>query len=158
MSVSLVLLPLAIALGVTVPGAAYSMLRKDTAGAPDSARETASAPIPTDFNDAKLLEKTLREHGLPVTVVSDRQLTCLLGDMQLHYCRDSENAPFTVRVTGIRDMEALHNELICFEKEYKQNVQSYTYDTLVANLEKSHMRIAEEAVLADNSILLTIEL
>jgi len=44
----------------------------------------------------------------------------------------------------------------CLKKEYKQNVQSYTYDRFVQGLSENNMTIENETVLEDDSILLTI--
>ena len=55
-------------------------------------------------------------------------------------------------------MNKFWDEIDCFEREYLQNVQSYTYNKLVESLAENNMKIAEETVLEDNSIMLTIDI
>jgi len=57
----------------------------------------------------------------------------------------------------LSDPGELLEELECLDKEYKQNVQSYTYEKLLAGLGANNMTLQSEEVLEDNSILLTID-
>ena len=114
--------------------------------------------IETFFNDVTLLKKTLEEHGLFVSVLSDNQLLCQVGDVSLDYFRSTAEEPFSVTVSGLQNADDFFSEMECFEREYRQNVQSYTYNKLVENLNESSMKIREETVLEDNSILLTIDI
>lgn len=181
MSISLVLLPLAIALGASVSTTAIATAAAATAVVGSKAALAVAAeahlrhlkhlrelyeksqskalpPIETIFNDMTLLKKTLQEHGLSVSVLSDNQLLCQIGDVRLDYSRQAVEDPFKVIVSGLQNVDDFFNEMECFEREYRQNVQSYTYDKLIENLNQSNMKIVEETVLEDNSILLTIDL
>ena len=181
MSISLVLLPLSIALGASISTAAISTAAAATAIVGSKAALVVAAeanllhlkhlrelyeksqsetlpPMKTIFNDITLLKKTLEEHGLSVSVLSDDQLICQIGDVLLDYTRKTAGEPFEVTVSGLQNIDDFLNELECFEREYRQNVQSYTYNKLVESLNKSNMRIADETVLEDNSILLTIDM
>ncbi|MCL2719574.1 MAG: hypothetical protein FWE14_12425 [Lachnospiraceae bacterium] len=181
MSVSLILLPLAIALGTsagtvavsTAVGAAAVVGSKAVLAVAaethlrhlkhlrelyEKSQNNTLPPIETIFNDAVLLEKTLKEHGLSVTVLSDSQLTCQIGDVRLDYSRQTMGESFNVTVSGLQDIDNFFNELECFEREYKQNVQSYTYNRFMEKLNESNMRVAEEILMEDNSILLTIDI
>lgn len=181
MSVSMVLFPLAIALGsslsattAVVAGAAVGMVGSKAALAVaaeanlrhlkhlrelyvKSQNETIP-PMKTIFNDSILLEKTLRDHGLSVTVISENEIVCHINDIQLNYIRQNQTEPFILSITGIEDMNKFWDEIDCFEREYLQNVQSYTYNKLVESLAENNMKIAEETVLEDNSIMLTIDI
>jgi len=112
----------------------------------------------TVFTDMALLEKTLKEHGLSTSVVSDNQLLCQIGDALLDYSRQTAGEPFKVTISGQQNIDGFFNEMECFEREYKQNVQSYTYNKLMENVKESNMKIADETVLKDNSILLTVDI
>ena len=185
MSVSLLLLPLAIALGSTVSAATvtatatsvgvvvgmvgskaiYAVAAEAHARHLDHLRElyqqSKGVEIPameSIFTDMTLLEKTLREHGLAVEILSESKLVCMAGDAQLEYARNAAGEPFFVTVRGVQDVEQFFEEMACFEREYRRNVQSFTYNKLVQNLARNNMKIAEEEVLEDNSILLTIDL
>jgi hypothetical protein len=156
MSISMVLIPLAIALSVTAKEAMKE--RTEQKNKEKGQPLTQLAPLQTIFNDLSLLEQTLREHGFAVTVVSENQLTCQAGEAYLDYSRQTFGEPFEVTVSGIQNIDRLLTEIECFEREYKQNVQSYTYNKLVEGLNESNMKITEETVLEDNSILLTIDI
>ena len=156
MSVSIVLIPLAVALSVTVKAAAAAQIEQKNKRKEHTL--TQLAPMQTIFNDKTLLEQTLREHGFSVTVMSENQLICQAGEARLDYSRQTAGEAFWVSVSGVDHVENFISEMECFEREYKQNVQSYTYNKLVENLNESNMRISEESVLEDNSILLTIDI
>lgn len=169
MSISLILLPLSIALGASVTttavstAAATAMVGSKVALAVaaeahvrhlEHLRELyeknqgkALPPIETIFNDMMLLKKTLKEHGLSVCVKSDNQLLCPVGDVLLDYFRQTEGEQFNVTISGLQNIDDFFNELECFEREYKQNVQSYTYNKLMENLSESNMKIADETIL-----------
>ena len=148
MSISMVLLPVAIIMAIT------------TKEPIEVQKEAAAefAPMQTIFSDSMLLEQTLREHGLAVTALSEHQLICQAGDVRLQYARRTAEEPFWLTVSGVQNMDSFLAELECFEREYRQNVQSYTYSRLKDNLSKRNMKVAEETLLEDNSILLTIDI
>jgi hypothetical protein len=114
--------------------------------------------LQTIFTDNVLLEKTLYEHGLTITIISENQLVCQVEDVELNYVRYNAGEPFYVTISGAKDINKLLKEIECFDNEYRHNVQSFTYNKLIENLSKSNMKIAEETILEDNSILLTIDL
>ena len=181
MSVSLILLPLAIAFGASAGTAAISTAAGAAAMVGSKAALAAAAevnlrhlkhlralyeesqkevlpPIETIFNDLAILEKTLIEHGLSVSVLSEHRLICQIGEVQLDYSRQTEGESFKMTVSGLQSIDDFLDDLECFEREYKQNVQSYTYNRLMDNLNKSTMKVAEETLLEDNSIMLTIDI
>jgi len=158
MSVSLVLLPLAIALAATV-GSSVTVV--DVIREHRQKKQTANTTlpsIPTQFSDISLLEKTLREHGMSVELHSENELSCTTGAGGLTYRRNMAGEAFAVTVHGVSSLEELLGELECLQKEYGQNVQSYTYERLIQNLRESNMTLQSETVLEDNSILLTIDI
>lgn len=167
MSISLLLVPVAIALVATVGGTAAVVSAVNTTNTTNTVKPYAPganktkpvkslAPIQTIFTDQALLEQTLREHGLSVEVVSGTELVCYAGSARLRYVQETAGEPFIVTVTGVDNVDRLKKELKCFEQEYMQNVQSFTYNQLVKNMD-SNMKITEEVVLEDNSLLLTID-
>jgi len=161
MSISILLVPLAIGIAATVASASAataSAVKQSQKQAPAGQPIHQLTPMKTIFTDTALLEQTLREHGLPVTVVSGNRLRCQVGGGQLEYHRQTAEEPFYVTVSGVGDLRRFAAEMECFTQEYRQNVQSYTYNKLMENLGESQMRIAEETVMDDNSILLTIDI
>lgn len=181
MSVTLILFPLAIALGSSLSatttvaaGAVVGVVGSKAALAVAAeanlrhlkhlrelyvkSQSETIPPMETIFIDGFLLEKTLREHGLFVTIISENEIVCNINDIQLNYVRQNQTDPFFVNITGIKDMNEFWNEIDCFEREYLQNVQSFTYNKLVESLAQNNMKIAKETVLEDNSIMLTIDI
>jgi len=110
----------------------------------------------TIFCDTDLLKKTLTEHGLQVTEVSVNQLYCQIGTVKIDYSRQVEGGVFWAAVSGIQNADEFFAELQSFESEYRQNVQTDTYNTLIEKLQNSNMNIESETVLENNTILLTI--
>lgn len=159
MSISTVLIPLAIALAASVPGSL--LLAFDAArdgGDPSGAAGVNIGQLPTPFCSASLLCKTLREHGLPVAEISGMHVVSSVANVELHYTRQLESEPFMLELRGVRDPAALRSELECFEREYRENVQTYTYDKLVQSLATNRMTVETETVLPDNSILITVDI
>ena len=149
MSITSLLIPAVIALAVTAKGGSDKKKRKKQMSEKFPSLETI-------FNDVSLLEETLRNRGLQVTRISDNQVMCKAGSVHLGYSRQNVEEPFWVTVSGVKDTDKLMSELECFEREYRENAQSYTYHKLMENLKDSNMRISDEEVLEDNSIMLTI--
>ena len=149
MSISLILMPLAIALAVTVKASIGDKF--------EIINDEQLPPVETIFNDTELLIKTLTEHGVTVTVISENKITCCFDDITLTYSRQSNNEHFYVHIAGVKDYDKFFTEISCFECEYKQNVQSFTYNSIIESLDENNMKVVNETVLEDNSILLTID-
>lgn len=149
MSITITLAPLVIAFVATGGLAAIEKLKENN--------NVEDVSLETIFNDSELLAKTLKEHGLDVSVENDNHVICLSGEVQLNYTRESEDTPFVVTISGLEDPNSFVDELECFEKEYQQNVQSFTYEKLMSGIEDRNMTLSDEQILEDNSILLTIE-
>jgi hypothetical protein len=147
MSVTMTLFPVAIVMSLTTKKRAEE--HKEAL--------VEHAPIETIFSNGVLLEQTLRERGLAVTALSEHQLICDVGDMRLQYHQQAAGEPFWLTVSGIQNMDDFLAEMECYEREYRQNVQSYTYGRLKNNLRELNMNVADETLLEDDSILLTID-
>jgi hypothetical protein len=155
MSISLLLFPMVIALTATAAQASLNAIqqKQGTAGANQKIE-----PLLTTFNDTELLQKTLSEHGLIVEVLSDNAVSAKArgSNYELLYQRQSSSEAFWVSPLGWNNADALVADIACLDKEYRVNVQSYTYNKLMTNLAQSEMTIESETVLEDDSILLTI--
>lgn len=114
-------------------------------------------PFETVFCDTDILLRTLTEHGLQVSKLSNDYLICQIGSIKIEYTRKTEDGAFWATVSGIQDIDEFLAEFQCFESEYRQNVQTDTYNSLIENLQNSSMHIANEEILDDNSIVLTID-
>ncbi len=151
MSLSAVLLPLAIAVCISAVETASAVKQKYANGI------TEELSIETRFNDAELLCRTLREHGINVQIIAEDVICAECVEGRLIYKRNSPDEAFRIYLDGISNID----ELICnieeLEQEYNMNVQEYTYKNILNNL-GANMRLESEAVLDDDSILLTISI
>jgi len=159
MSVTISLVPLVVVMASSLSSFALADLAK-IAGETNYANGW-NVPRPiialrTIFSDDELLYQTLTEHGLKVHKFSALRMITQVGDTRLAYSRNNISEPFTVNIEGKIDLNALKKELDYLDQEYKMNVQSYTYDRLMAHLAEHDMVIAEETVLEDDTIMLTV--
>ena len=152
MSVVISLVPLAIAIGVSLTGTSVGLLTMNRVK-----KNENLPPVETAFMDASVLQKTLSEHGLHVNRLSENEFTIETESGMLHYFRSSEDAPFQLEVKGVRDMEQLLDSLDSLENEYGRNVQAFTYDKVMCSLAEHGMAVEEEEVLPDDSIVITLK-
>ena len=151
MSLTLTLIPVAVAVGMSLGSssvAALTHLRGK--GGMDL------EPVETAFQDGTLLCKTLNEHGLNVEQISENEYVIQCEAGTLHYCRAGAGLPFSLEVKGVRDMDELLSSLDSLENEYRRNVQAFTYDKVMSSLAEHGMTVDNEEVLEDDSILLTL--
>lgn len=151
MSMVLTMIPVAVAVGVSLSSATVMAVTSKK-----GRKGSDLAPLETIFCDGSMLVKTLEEHGLNVCKVGENEFTVETESGFLHFFRDSEEVPFLLEVKNLQDTEELLGALESFEKEYGRNVQKFTYDNVLASLEEYGMSIQEEEVLEDESILLTL--
>ena len=152
MSISLVLVPLAIAMSVTLKETAFDQIKKQRG------LQCEFESLQTDFTDCGLLCKTLQEHGFPVSVLSEDRISVKTGKYELIYERSNPSEAFCANARAWGSADDLKFHIDCLEKEYKSHVQSYTYNRLIQNLSESDMTIDSETVLEDDTILLTINI
>jgi hypothetical protein len=153
MSVTLTLIPLAVALSASLTAASVAMLANQP--------KNTAAELPvleTAFNDLDLLHKTLTQHGLQVQRTEDGQLIVRSESGTLHYFRAAQDAPFSLRVSDVTNMPELLSNLDELENEYGRNVQTFTYHKVMTGLLEHGMTIDSEEILEDDSILLTLNL
>ena len=149
MSLSAILIPLAVSILVTAADSKKTIRKKC------SQSNTSQEPILSRFNDSSLLQKTLEEHGISVGKVSDNYLTASFLGGQIAYYRQSADEPFCIDLKEIDCLDDLLNELDQIDTEYDNNVQTYTYERVMKNLPEG-MLVESEEVLDDNSIVITL--
>lgn len=111
--------------------------------------------IETNFKDSRLLYKTLNNHGLKINVIDNNNISARCSGGVLTYRRSSENEPYSVFVSEVKNMAELIENITCLNDEYGVSVQEFTRESVKAGLEPN-MHIESEEVLEDNSVLLTI--
>ena len=101
--------------------------------------------------------KTLEEHGFPVQMEEGGTFTVETGAGSLRYYQPQEGTAFWVQPFNLKseaELEAKEKELT---EEYMLNVQKSTYLLLKQRLQtRKDMELESEAVLEDQSLLLTI--
>ena len=150
MSMSVLLVPLVVALCISSSETLDEVAEKCKVNA------AKSTPIQTRFNDAKLLEQTLKEHGLRVEDSGENRLTVVTNGGILNYVRKSEKEPFAISLDKVSNLDCLVNDLEELETEYDRNVQTFTYNRLMHSLPPD-MKVIEDVVLDDETILVTLE-
>lgn len=119
-------------------------------------KEKLEEGLETVFTDASVLLETLQnEYDCHVNVISENEYDVVTNCGVLKYKRNSVAEAFQLYLTEIENAEGLIANIKSFELDYGRNVQAYTYAHIKENLSKG-MTIAEEEVLEDDTLLLTI--
>lgn len=150
MSLTMVLVPMAVAVCVTSAETALTIREKYR-----TCQEKEALEIETRFADGTLLIQTLREHGAAVIVHDETLMEADFQAGRIVYYRDSSEEMFRMKIIGGVDMDGLICGLEELESAYLRNVQSYTYAHVMEHLPEG-MTAVEEKVLEDDSILITI--
>ena len=155
MSLVLSMTSAAICLGISALGGMVAAKRALDAHCGTDATELD--PVQTRFNDRTLLIKTLEEHGFTVQQEEDGILTVYTSAGSLRYYQPQEGEAFWVQPFDLKSQEELDAHEAELTEEYMVNVQKSTYLLLKQRLkERQDMELESEAVLEDQSILLTI--
>lgn len=112
----------------------------------------------TAFMDAKILQKTLQEHGCTdFQFYENNFFTCTLEGMHLEFSKENENLPYKMLVKCNENelLQAFCDEL---SEEYTGNTQEETYNKIKDRLKEKNLEISQEELLEDDSIVLTINL
>lgn len=113
--------------------------------------------IETPFVDSALLLETLNNYDCHVQTVGENEIIVKTNCGDLRYIKPSQGEAYRLYLDKVNDVDGLLTNLKSFEYDYNRNVQEYTYSHIKQNL-ADNMTIAEEEVLDDNSIYLTINL
>lgn len=151
MSVTLTLVPLAVAVGLSLTASSVALLNQSR-----NQTDLDNITLETAFVDASLLQKTLSEHGLNVQVVGENEMIVASESGQLRYFRTSAENPFLLQLRNISNMHELLDSVDELENEYGRNVQSFTYNKVMTSLIEHGMTVDSEEIMEDDSILLTL--
>ena len=153
MSVTLTLVPLAVAVGLSLTATSTALLAQH--------RNHTTQEIPaleTAFTDASILQKTLNQHGLQVQMVSGNEMFVTSDSGILRYFRNDTSSPFSLELRNISNMHELLDSVDELENEYGRNVQTFTYNKVMTGLIEHGMTVDIEEILEDDSILLTLNI
>lgn len=150
MSLTMILVPMAVALCVTSAETVLAIKEKC-----ENISENTTEEIQTRFADSVLLQETLTEHGIEIIVHNDNFIEAEFQMGKIIYHREFEDENYKMRIADVSDVDGLVCNLELLESEYDSNVQSYTYNRVVSSI-PDNMVIESEEVLEDDSILITI--
>lgn len=146
MSISLALIPFAIA-----------AISNICVNSTKSKGEEKEVKIITDIKDKKILLASLYNYGYEYEVQDDNVVTHING-ANVTFKKNKEDV-YDVFVIG-RNLSTEKSEIDIKElcDEYKKVVQEDVYKNLLENAQDKGMKLENEEVLEDNSILLTFDL
>ena len=140
MSVTLVLIPVAIAIAGTLS-------TRDA-----KFKDIETLYLPTQMKDESLLQKALGNYGYKS--FSDGQ-SINLEESQIVFQRNEQGNFDTIFLGDIPEEHAQSFVSDIYD-EYTKLVQEQVYNKLLANIEERNLRLESEEVQKDNSIVLTL--
>ena len=152
MSLVVTMTSVAIIAGITVSQATLSAVALAVSNGNE---EEVEEGMETSFVDVNLLVKTLEELECHVKKNNENEIFVATTCGNLKYMRKDSSEPFKMYLDEITDVQGVLENIRSFEQDYGRNVQEYTYNHVKSNLADG-MTIAEEEVLEDDSIILTI--
>lgn len=125
--------------------------------------QTVCQEFDTIFLDKNLLIKTLEEHGTSDLETEGDTIRCKLECFVLEFDKVNSNNSTSENIYKMKiftkcDENQLEQMLTDINEEYALNTQEETYIKIKERLEKQGLKIDEEEVLDDNSIVLTVNI
>ena len=117
----------------------------------------------TVFVDMDVLIKTLEEHGAKNIYTEHGNISCEMEGFMLEFYKAEPTEemafpPYKMKITT----NCAENQLEAFiediNSEYKMNTQEENYNKIKERLDKQNLRIAEEEVYEDDTIVLTVNI
>ena len=117
----------------------------------------------TAFVDENLLIKTLKEHGAENIYTEYGNIACEMEGFLLEFYKqepaeEMAYPPYIMKITTKCNENELQNFVSDINSEYTRNTQEENYIKIKERLDKQNMRIAEEEVFDDDTIVLTINI
>ena len=111
----------------------------------------------TVFMDKDVLIKTLKEYGLIDFTQDGETISARVDNFNMIFYRQELTQPYYLRVYSVTscDEATLINDL---NTEYALNVQEETYMKIKERISNKNLKIDNEEVLEDDSIVLTINI
>ena len=110
----------------------------------------------TNYTDKGILINTLLEHGASGLAEEGDIVSCNLFGMDMVYTKNNSGA-YSLDIKRVTDADSCMNTINDLNNEYGLNIQEMTYNKIKERLDKENMRLEDESVLEDNSIVLTID-
>ena len=104
-----------------------------------------------------MLLKTVDEHGFTDISEENGKISAVLDNVKIEFYRTDSAQPYTMNILCPKLCETTRLTTDISD-EYTLNVQEETYLKIKERLEKKNLKIDEEEVLEDDSIMLTVNL
>ena len=125
----------------------------------DSIAETKTPEysFPTIYTDKELLKQTLK--NLKISITEGRgKISFEIPNCSIDL-KSSKNGAYEFKATGYADLKDIHKCFARIETEYERVVQTNICNNIKAKISKNpSMRLEQEEILEDNSVLLTISI
>lgn len=118
--------------------------------------ELFSKKFTTIIMDKETLLKTLEEHGATNIIESCGDISCECDSFHLDFYKE-ENAPYSLNISYKKE-DGVNELLTDLSNEYSTNAQEVSYEKIKERLEIQNLRIEEEEIYDDNTIVLTVNL
>ena len=117
----------------------------------------------TAFVSEEVLLKTLQEHGAENIYTEYGNISCEMEGFLLEfYKQDAADEmaypPYRMKITTKCQESELQNFINDINSEYTKNTQEENYIKIKERLEKSNMKISDEEIFEDDTIVLTVDI
>lgn len=113
------------------------------------------AAYPTNFYDGATLFKTLSDFAANPAWRSSNEITCEIEGIKLLFFQEGD-ALYKVKIGNPVNLEAAYRYLSDIDEEYKKQVQTASYQKIRQNIASRNLVIEREEVLADKTIVITL--
>ena len=115
-----------------------------------------NSDIETQIMDKSTLLKTLDEYGAENIITDNDNISCDCDEFHLEFFKEPAK-PYIMNISYLNpnDMKEFVQN---FNNEYGINVQELSYNKIKERLEAQNLKIEEENIYEDNTIVLTVNL
>lgn len=122
----------------------------------DTLEEFCNKKLKTIIMDKDTLLKTLEEHGATNIIESCGDISCECDSFHLDFSKEL-NGPYMLNISYKKE-DGLSELIADLSNEYSTNAQELSYERIKERLEIQNLKIEEEEVYDDNTIVLTVNL
>ncbi|MEH7380478.1 hypothetical protein V7138_08360 [Bacillus sp. JJ1533] len=114
--------------------------------------------FPTNFRDKSLLKQVLLDNGMQPVELENGQIRCDLAGANMTFKQGSPDSLIVVELSSEVNMQTVFRHLSVVDDEYKRYVQNEVYQHLLQKVEEKGLKIEQEQVLEDHSIVVTLNI
>ncbi|MEH7236384.1 hypothetical protein [Bacillus sp. JJ1562] len=114
--------------------------------------------FPTNFRDKSLLKQVLLDNGIQPIELENGQIRCDLAGANMTFKQGSPDSMIVVELSSEVNMQTVFRHLSVVDDEYKRYIQNEVYQHLLQKVEEKGLKIEQEQVLEDHSIVVTLNI